>query len=142
MTWTSDSLPWNVNFSKPARPSGPFESLNYFPGNPILNRGKGSSSLPAQILRMFPGGPVLCRGRGSSSLARQLLKNLPGGPVLVPGVASSFANLKNTYRASAVITGGMGAMLANLKYFPGGPVLAGSPSPIIAAKLERFLGHP
>jgi len=142
MPWTGDQLPWNVSFSKPPRPSGQWEPLNYFPGPTPLIRGKGASSLPRQILRNFPGSPVLCRGRGSSSLVRQILRYFPGQPPLVPGVSSKLANLNNIYRAPTIVTGGMGSALNNLKFFPGSPVLSGAPVPVIAAKLERFLAHP
>jgi hypothetical protein len=136
MPWASDPLPWNVNFSKPPRLSGVYESLNYFPGNPILSRGRGAASLPNQILDFFPGGPVLCRGRGSASLTQQLVKLFPGGPVLSsPGMGVALANLKNSYNAPSVLSGGKATAFANLKYFPGGPVLQGSAAPIIAAKL-------
>jgi hypothetical protein len=49
--------------------------------------------------------------------------------------------LKTIYRAPSIGAGGMGSTLANLKYFPGGPVLQGTAAPIIAAKLFRFTSH-
>jgi hypothetical protein len=116
MPWTGDQTPWYVSFSKPLRPSGQYEALNYFPGNPVLCRGKGGSKLPLQILRFFPGGPVLCRGRGASSLARQMVRNLPGGPV-IPGIGLKPYYPNRTvlrYQYNASVLPGLGPLMTAL----------------------------
>jgi hypothetical protein len=142
MPWTSDSLPWDTKWTKPPRPSGPFEAINYFPGNPILNRGKGSSSLLRQLIKVLPGNPVLLRGRGSSSLARQMARNLSGPPaVLAGGLGATLSAIQ--YNAPSVLSGGLGSQLSVAGNFPGNPTLVGAQAiaPIIAAKLARFTGH-
>ena len=64
MPWISDQLPWNITtITKPARPSGVWEPLNYLTGPPvIITVGKiGTPSSGAPVIHgvglkpyMFP----------------------------------------------------------------------------------------
>ena len=71
MTWIGDQLPWDVGFSNPSPPSGPFSPLKFLLGPPLVRRNSSNSVARGVVLAM--SGPPVMRQSGG-------LGNLSSGP--------------------------------------------------------------
>ena len=85
MPWSGDQLPWGAPISKPVRPSGVWEPLNWMKGPPtLLSGGIGGN----------PSGPPIMLGTDSGS-------NLYAAPVMLKG---GVGRLPNLYAAPAILS--------------------------------------
>ena len=98
MTWESNQLPWTFKYTPDPRPSGPYESLNHFPGPPVLIRGGlgGNPSGPPVMV----GGSAPSRGPGPPIMTGGSAPSGTGGPPIMLGRTGS----PNTYGAPVKLT--------------------------------------
>ena len=85
MPWISDQLPWSASISKPNRPSGIFDPLNWMTGAPILIRGGAAGN---------PSGPPIMLGTGSRPNLYNAPSVLSSNPVRLYGAPSILAGVR------------------------------------------------
>jgi len=104
MTWSSDQLPWtNFKYSKPPRPTGQYEPLNYLTGPSPLNRSPRFTGLS--------GPPVMLPGRLSSDILAALQLKPP--VIYGKGLRPYYPNRTTlTYQYNAPVMGTVGRILA------------------------------